>query len=340
MAIDTQNQASNSHETVVKVKHDRRLPWYVKLTSAAVIGTVAVGAIGQKFDIPGVPKIGDYFTSTLTPESTEVHAKKLVIEPAHFSCRAIAAYDAANSQALVKAHGFDHAVVANKAKVVVMACVTEPEMRQVDAAEPNPETNVYPTDVYVKASSIVFNSQFSEPDTMLVDASGGGTELLEGGGQVGDSIIDGLCTIFTLNNCEKGLNNPLDAAVKTSHEDQAKAEQYLRITILRSVQEKCVLGDWTEFREMIVKSYQAQGLAQGASKSDVRVHFVDDRGNTLPDSFLPDASAQAIGSLIKSGAITDTMPDVEIDPNRQPTIDCGSANTSGDSSISSVGQGN
>ncbi|MFO0882366.1 MAG: hypothetical protein U0491_02860 [Candidatus Saccharimonadales bacterium] len=322
MAIESQHQVDAQQGSVITVRQERRLPVYVKAASALALGSAAVVGLGQIVDLPGIPKIGDYFTTTITPEQTEIQAKRLVIEPTYFACRAIGVYDAANSQALVKAHGFDHAAVASTAKVVVSACITNPEIRQVDAAQTDENTNVIPTTVYVKASSIAFNAEFSEADTRIVDASGGGTELLEGGAQAGDAIIDGLCTIATLGNCDNGLGNPLDAAVQTSREDQAKTEQYLRMKILQSVQEKCVADDWSSYRTEIVESYEDQARAQGASVSDISVVFVDDSGNSLPDSYVPDTTAKTVGSLIKSGAITDTMPDVEIDTTKKPVVTC------------------
>lgn len=314
----------------INIRIDRGLPLKWKLVGGVALAGVLVAGAGQFMHIPGIPKLGDYMTTTVTPEHTSITAKTLKIIPVNFDCKTMAAYDAGDqlnasgdittkgSEAAVKTHGFVHAAHANKAKVVATICATDVKVTEKPAL--NVASNTVEQDVSVNVDSLVVNTQFSEPDTLIVDNSGGWTELLSGGAQAGDSIIDGVCQIVTLWNCDKGLANPGDAAVKTSHEDQAKTEQYLRIKILETVQDKCLAGDWEQFKLAIVDAYKKQALPQGVTADSVRIHFVDSNGNEVTST--PDFTHKAIQALIDSGAISGAMPDVEIINEAKTEVNC------------------
>lgn len=306
-----------------------------KIGAIIAVGSAALGAVlalgvsgGLKNIFPGFG--GDFATQTITPEDTSITAKTIKIVPVRFECTTMAAYDAGDqfgpdgkktvngSEAAVKTHGFIQAAHANKAKAIATICATDVKVEQKPSI--NVATNTVEQDVYVNVDSMVVNTQISEPDTQVVDVSGGWTEMLSGGAQAADSFIDGVCKIVTIGNCDDGFGNPADAAVQTSREDQAKVQQYLRIKILETVQNKCLAGDWEEFKSAIVEAYTKQGLAQGATADSVRVHFVDDLGNEV--SKTPDFTHKAIQALIEAGAITDTMPDVEVINEAKTEVNC------------------
>jgi len=225
----------------VTIHIERGLPLKYKLVGGVALAGVLVFGARLIPNIPSFPKVGDYITTTVTPEHTAITAKTIEIIPVTFDCTAMAAYDAGDqysasgevtikgSDAAVKAHGFVHAAHANKAKVVATVCATD--VRTTEKPALNVARNTVEQDVSVNVDSLVVNTQFSEPDTQIVDSSGGWTEMLSGGAQAVDSFVNGLCTIVTLGKCDTGLANPGNAAVKTSREDQAKTEQYLRIKI-------------------------------------------------------------------------------------------------------------
>lgn len=307
----------------------------IKVRAAVVLGSGALGAALALGVVGGLKNFfpnfgGDFVTTTTTPEHTTITAKTIKIIPVRFDCMTMAAYDAGDqygpdgqkstngSEAAVKTHGFIQAAHANKAKVVATVCATDVKIEQKPSL--NVATNTVEQDVYVNVDSMVVNTQMSEQDTQIVDVSGGWTEMLSGGAQAADSFIDGVCKIVTIGNCDDGFANPADAAVKTSREDQAKTQQYLRIKILETVQNKCLAGDWAEFQQAIVEAYKQQGLAQGASADAIRVHFVDDSGKEITTT--PDFSRKAIQALIDSGAITDTMPDVEVINEAKTEVSC------------------
>lgn len=307
----------------------------IKVRAAVVLGSGALGAVIALGVAGGLKNIfpnfgGDFLSTTTTPEHTTINAKTIKIVPVRFDCIAMAAYDAGDkygsdgqktengSEVAVKTHGFIQAAHANKAKAVATICATD--VKVVQKPSLNVATNTVEQDVYVDVDSMVANAQISEPDTQIVDTSGGWTEMLSGGAQAADSFIDGVCKIVTIGNCDDGLANPADAAVKTSREDQAKTQQYLRVKILETVQNKCLAGDWAEFQKAIVEAYKQQGLAQGVSADAVRVHFVDDSGKDVVTT--PDFSRKAIQALIDAGAITDTMPDVEVINEAKTEVNC------------------
>lgn len=307
----------------------------IKTSTGLLIGGVALGVAGTVLAVGGIKNFfpgfgGDFVTQTITPEDTSITAKTIKIVPVRFECTTMAAYDAGDqfgpdgtktangSEAAVKTHGFIQAAHANKAKAVATICATDVKVELKPSI--NVATNTVEQDVYVNVDSMVVNTQISEPDTQIVDVSGGWTEMLNGGAQAADSFIDGVCKIVTIGNCDDGFGNPADAAVQTSREDQAKVQQYLRIKILESVQNKCLAGDWEEFKAAIVEAYTKQGLAQGATPDSVRVHFVDDSGREV--SKTPDFTHKAIQALIEAGAITDTLPDVEVINEAKTEVNC------------------
>jgi hypothetical protein len=317
-------------EVVVKTSS-----WKARAIGGVALLGVAAFTYNHYVGLPWFSKIDEITSATNIPEKTAITANTLDIKPIQFECSAVAAFEAGKeaditsaeedrkgSTAISTGHGFEHASTAERARVYTTVCATDVEINTVETGI-NIAQNTVTERIEINIDSMVFNTQFDESKTLIVNSSGRFTQFLGGGADVVDGFVDILCSgIAKLRGeeCEDGFGTPADTLAKTNREDQAKTDQLLRMSILKEIQSKCIADQWVIIKNAIEQSYK-----QSYPDGTVEVVFVDRYGREVDSP--PDFTKSLIDMLQEYIDAPSEYSDDENTfavANEEPVVDCNS----------------